>query len=65
MVPSNYIEPKAFFRFKAPLANAFGVQRPAREWSRRNASDIDGQAEEPKERDASESKLSEFNMAVS
>src|SRR6266542_6915006 len=37
------------------------LQRPAREWSRRDASDIDGQARGPNERDANESKLLEFN----
>ena len=33
---------------------------PAREWSRGDASDIDGQAERPTRAGANESKLSEF-----
>jgi hypothetical protein len=37
------------------------VQRPAREWSRGDASDIDGQIERSKRAGANESKLSEFN----
>ncbi len=38
---------------------------PAREWSRRDASDIDGQARGLNERDANESKLSEFLLLTS
>src|SRR5204862_7593674 len=37
------------------------VQRPAREWSRGDASEIDGQIERSKRAGANESKLSEFN----
>src|SRR5213080_2342086 len=36
------------------------VKSPAREWSRGDASDIDGQAERPTRAGANESKLSEF-----
>jgi hypothetical protein len=37
------------------------VQRPAREWSRGDASEIDGQIERSKRAGANESKLSEFD----
>src|SRR6266542_886136 len=43
--------------------NAFlPIQGAAREWSRRNASDIDGEARGRNERDANESKLSESTL---
>jgi hypothetical protein len=38
---------------------------PAREWSRRDASDIDGQAERPKRAGANESILSELGVPCS
>ena len=51
-------------RTKAGHARLLSLPAAAGEWSRRDASDIDGQARGPNERDANESKLPEFSVSL-